>query len=364
MKREIPAGYTMVGGILLALVILMMIVTQPNLINLSKNTIFRTQKIREIFRLSGILARTDDGGFLNYYDNLIRRVDDSGRIVWQKDLAQKELLWMGSKGFITVGGGALTMWSAAGEQVFQKDIFIENPEILCMEGDYILFSGKLQGKPYAALMNTRGALIWQIPIAGRAISGRTSTSGSYTVLNVLEEDLSSKLVFINSAGHLLWEIKQPVMTLCMEFVPGGVEAVAEDRVFKVDFQGSVVSKHVFENTVLRADVGKDGYIAAVVNQKQTKLASEQQANVIMLDPECCIKWSYAVDIPPVNIKKAGEFVHIIYGDKILALSREGILAYDLYCANAKGIEPVDDSRIIIKRDEDSSLMEIYGGSDL
>jgi outer membrane protein assembly factor BamB len=354
----------MSGGILLVLAILLMIATSSNPIGLSKNAFFKTQKTREIFSLPGRLVRTEDGGFLNYCGNAIKRMDGRGIAAWQKNLDRKELLWLGQKGYVTAEDGIVSMWNAEGELTFRKENFIANPEVLCFDGDYILFSGEIQKKQYAALLNAKGTVLWQVPIDGRTISGKTSESGFYTVLNVLDENFSGKIVFINSEGDLLWEIKRPVMMLCMEFVADGVEAVAEDRIFRTDYQGRVIREHIFEEPVLRADIGRDGYAAVVVNNMEAKLIAEPKAKIVMLDPGCSIKWSYALEKPPLNIKKSGEFVHIIYNDKILALSREGLLAYGINYAGAKSIDIVDSSRIIINRDDGSSLMEVSGGNAL
>lgn len=360
MNRKIPVNSMMFSGILLVLVIILMIVADSNPIGLSKNALSKTQKTREILRLSGKTACTGGDGFFNFDRGVMKRVDSSGRVVWQKSMEGKELLWMGPGGFAAAGGSILEMWNAAGELEFQKDNFLGSPAVLSFEGDYILFSGKLQGREYAALVNTKGVVLWQIPLEGRIISGQTSKSGSYTVVNLMAENLSGKMVFINSEGTIMWQIERPVMMLLSGFVPDGAEAVAEDRVFKVDFEGHVTREHIFEDPIFRGDLGQDGYAVVAVNQREAKLTSEQQPKIIMLDPDCRVKWSYVLERQPLNIKKYGELVYIVYNDEIMVLSREGLLTYSIKSENVNGIDVVDASRIIINHDDGSSLLDISG----
>jgi len=360
VNRKIPVNGMMFSGILLVLVIILMIVTDSNPIGLSKNALSKAQKTREIFRLSGETAWTGDDGFFNFDRGIMKRVDSSGKVVWQKDLKAKDLLWMGPGGFVAAQDGILEMWNAAGELEFQKDNFLGSPEVLSFEGNYILFSGKVREKEYAALVNIKGVVLWQIPLEGSIISGQASKSGSYAVLNLMAENLSGKMVFINSEGTVMWQIARPVMMLLSGFAPDGTEAVGEDRVFKADFEGRVTREHIFEEPIFRADIGQDGYAVVAVNQREAKLTCQQQPKIIMLDPDCRVKWSYVLERQPLNIKKCGEFVYIVYNDEILVLSREGLLTCSIKSGNVKGIDVVDASRIIINHDDGSSLLDISG----
>lgn len=360
LTRKIPANSMMFSGILLVLVIVLMIIMDSNPIGLSKNALSKTQKTREILRLPGKMSWAGDDGFFNFDRGVLKRLDGGGKVFWEKRLEGKELLWIGPGGFTVNRDSTLEMWNAAGELEFRKDNFFENPAVLSFEGDFLLLAGKLKDRDYAALLNKKGTVLWLIPVDGRIISGRSSKSGSYTVLNLMDENLSGKMVLVNSEGLILWQIDRTVMILLSGIMPDGVEAVAEDRVFKADFEGRIIREQIFQDAIFRADIGQDGYMVVAVKQREAKLTSGQRPKIIMLDPECRVKWSYVLERQPLCIKKYMEFVYIVYDDEILVLSREGLLTSSIKSGNIKDIDVVDISRLIINHNDGSSLIAISG----
>lgn len=361
MKVTFPSTYITFSGILLVLVIALMVVTESNPIGLSKNALTRAQKVEEIMNLPGQMARADQGNFLNFDRGILKKVTTSKKVLWQEDLSEKQLLWMGPEGIVVAEAKDIELLDLSGQPIFLKKDFLENPRVLDFQGDFLLLSGNLRQREYAALLNKKGTVIWLLPWEQHIISGCTSENGIYSTLNLIDEKLAGISKLVNSTGSVLWEIKRPVMIFISKVLPDGVELVAEDRIFKVDFDGRTVFEQTFSEPIFRADIGHDGYIAAIVRKKEGKLNPQEHPEIFMLNPEGKILWSYVLDEDPLGVKKADECIYIVYDNKILVLSKEGLLMASVNIEKIKGIDTVDSSQIIINSGEQSHLISISGG---
>lgn len=360
MSRKNPADKMVFSGILLVMVLGMMIIMDSTPIDLSKNALSKTQEIREVLSLPGKMAWAGDDGFFNFDRGIIRKLDGGGRVIWEKGLEGDDLLWMGPGGFVVHRDNSLELWNEAGELNFKKDNFLEEPAVLSFEGDFLLMGGKIKGMEYASVLNKKGVVLWLIPAEGRIISGRAAKTGSHAVLITMDDTLKSKMVLVNAEGDVLWKKDWPVMILLAGITPDGVVAVAEDRAIKTSFDGGTLRERMFEDAIFRADIGQDGYMLVAVRKKEAKLAFGQRPEIIMLDPECRVKWSYVLEKQPQFIKLHGEFAYVVCDDEVLVLSREGLLTSSIKAGNIKGVNVVDTYRLLINHDDASSLIAISG----
>ncbi|WP_422446293.1 hypothetical protein [Thermoanaerobacterium sp. DL9XJH110] len=361
MQGKVSAGNLVFSGVLLVLVLALMLVTGSNPIGFSRNAVTRAWKPERALELPGRMARAGENAIFHHEGSRLRKINEAGEVFWEKSLEGVKLLWMGPQGAVIAAGRGLEMWDPAGGKAFEKGDFLEEPEVLSFRGDFLLVAGKKQGKEYAALLNSRGTVLWIVPLEGSAISGEPLPSGYYTVLNILDEEVSGRAVMINSSGSVLWEFPVPSLFLALRPAAGGIAAIAEDRILRLDFEGRTVWEKRLEGAVYRGDIGDDGYIAAVIREADGKLSGRTGLKILNLDPEGRPVWSYRLDDIPLFVKKSGDFTYIAGNEKMLILSREGLLKSTVELKGALEIDVIDPSRIIVNFDGKSSLLKISAG---
>lgn len=348
-------------GVALLLILGFLLLDNKTPIALSKNALFKVHRSNKTLQVPGKVADAENGAFYQFHQGVLRKIDDGNHSYWERDLTGETLLWMGTEGILTRGKDSLKMWDKDNNMVFEKENFLDDIRVLNVSGSYWLFSGNLGKIRYIALMNNLGSTLWYIPVSETIISGSVTTSGVYTVINLIDEEVSGRMVLVSSSSAVLWEKTYPMLLLQTKALKDRIVIIAEDKAFALDYDGELLWEYSFEGAVLRGDIGEDGYVAVVLKENVGSLNIKDQTKIIMLSAEGSHLWSYGLDLDPTWIKKGKDFLYILDESGILVLSREGLLTSKIDYRGALGIEEVSGGNIIVFDESRSSLIEFSGG---
>ncbi|MGI6486417.1 MAG: hypothetical protein ACOX15_08990 [Tepidanaerobacteraceae bacterium] len=360
MKGKTPTRGLSLGGVFLLLLIVYLLVTKTYPIDFSQNALSKVQN--PVFESEIIGDMSWDGGdglYLLDSTEEIQSVDFSGNVLWRKNLDGRHLVWMGPGGFLTYRENRMELWDRDGNLLLEKSKFIETPQVLSAEGDFLLISGKIEQKDCTALLSKDGSVIWILAWDGRVVSGSNMGSGMYTVLNLIEEDVTGRMVLIDSLGQVALEKKYPDLVLCCKVVNQGITAITEENVFTIDFFGNEKwSLSLEQKDIYRADIGKSGCIALVVTHKASALSDKDRFEILMLSPEGQTLWSYILEDSPRFVTIEGDFVYIIDDNGMTVLSKQGLLQCNVRQKGISRIEVIDSKRLIIKYGVNSGLLNL------
>lgn len=354
-------GTAALCGIALLLIIGFLLLDDNTPIALSKNVLFKVRRPEQFLELPGKVTWAEDGAFYNLHKGILRKLDIGKETLWERPLAEDELLWMGPSGILTASGNTVKMWDKDNNVVFEKADFLDDIRVLSVEKNYWLLSGKISGKDHVILINTAGTVLWYTPISGKLISANVHSSGVYVVLNLIDEKLSGNIVLIGSGGAVLWEKEYPVILFQVKVLKSGIVAIAEDRVFLIDYEGKPVWEYAFSGPVIRGDIGDDGYTVALVRESTGKLNAKDELKILMLSREGKDMWTYGLDSDVDQVKKGKDFVYIVDGTGILVLSREGLLTSKVDFKGVRCIEEIPSGDVIAVGENESSLIKLSDG---
>lgn len=266
--------------------------------------------------------------YYNYYKGNLKKMQQNGRVVWNTT-PEDNLLWMGPEGLIYTRGNSICVSDVNGKQIYEKPDFLEELQILCIQKQYLLLSGKIRGTEYAVLLNELGDIVWQVPLQGSIISGSVHVRGIYTALNLIDDKAVSRMVVVGPTGEILWNETPSNLVYQVKAVHEGIAAIVTDRAFLMDIKGRHLWEYRFEGQVLRGDIGNDGFITVVVREMTGQLSQDTRPKIIILSPNGNIVCSYSLDKTPNLVNKSEDFLYIVddYGIMVLIPRRSFGIKY-------------------------------------
>ena len=360
MSRRLPPKTSFLSGLLLVLILALTLVINTNPIGFSKNALFRVKAPEIILEVPGRLAWAGGNSYYNYYKGNLKKIQQNGRVIWNTT-PEGRLLWMGPEGVIHAPGNSICMWDGSGEQIFEKKEFLEEPRILCVQKQYLLLSGKIQGREFAVLLHESGDVVWQVSFEGSLISGSVHTRGIYAVLNLIDDKAISRMIVVGSAGEILLNEAPSNLVYQVKAVEKGIGAIVTDRAYLMDYKGRPLWEYPFEGQAMRGDIGDDGFITVVVREKTGHLSQDARPKIIMLSPDGNTVCSYSLDTPPNLVDKSMDFIYIVDDYGVMVLSQEGLLVSNIKLKGIKELTLTKSNHIIAVQEDKSSLLQNPGG---
>ncbi|NLZ51762.1 MAG: hypothetical protein GX892_01210 [Thermoanaerobacteraceae bacterium] len=362
MNRQFALRPSILCGLLLLVILAVTSALNTSPIGFSKNALFQTKTPKIILKVKGNLAWAGDNSYYNYYNGNLKKVRQSGEVIWDTEL-KGQLIWMGPEGILTLQDNLLLMLDSNGKELFQKSDLPDKLGILCIQNKYMLLSGKLYETDYAILLSDSGSTIWQLPLEGSIISGSVHPKGIYAALNIIDDNAKSRLVVIGPTGEILSDSIYSVPIFQVKAVSEGIGVIAGDKVFLMNNDGRLLWEYKFEGQVLRGDVGSDGFITVVVEEDIGNLSRDVYPVLIMLSRHGKHVCSYSLDTRANLVDKYGDFIYIVDDHGILVLSQEGLLVSNIKQKGIKELIVTDKNHIIAIQEDESVLFESSHGGN-
>jgi len=356
MKERSALRPSIYCGLLLLLVLAITLLVNNKPIGYSKNALFQTLQPKILLEVQGDLAWAGGDSYYNYSDGSLKMMEETGKVLWDTKI-KGQLLWIGEEGVIAAQDNMLLMLDGNGHEIFQKADLPDKPRVLCVQGKYLLLSGKLSGVEHGILLHDRGDIVWQIPLDGSIISGSLHPKGIYAVFSVIDNDAKSRLVVVGPRGDILIDSGHQLPLYRIRAVSQGICVITAYRAYLMDYDGRLLWEYGFQGQVLRGDIGSDGSVAAIVEEHAGSLSQDLHQVLIMLSEQGRHICSYSLDSRPNNVKVDKDRVYIVDDYGIMLLSREGLLLSKITQRGIKKLTFTDKNNIIVNLEASSLLLE-------
>lgn len=368
--RNLSPGGVFFGGVLIILILICFLVADGGFTGMGINN---AGEIQSIFEVRGDLLWDNGNSFYNLYKGILKKLDNTGKALWERNIEGMNLLWADPEGVLLSQKDELILWNPLGIEEYVIKGFSEDVKVLDQsDGGYLLTEGPGGGECVSLLR--KGEILWHFNIkerrllsetfvgkAGKIICGSITDTGDFAAVALLDEGAGGELHLMDSSGEILSCMRESAMLYLIKAFDDGVVAVAEDRVFKADYSGTILWEHPFESMLCRADIGPTGNIAAVLKQTSGSLYLSASPKLLMLSREGEPEWFYGLDRVPSHIKIGEEGVYMSDDSQILVISPKGLMSSRVPGKGFYAVTPGYEGCIVANQGGTNKLIRISGG---